>query len=60
MRIFANANYNFIKWRWHALIVSVVLIWAGVATIYFQGGLRLGIDFSGGTVVVVEFDKADA
>ena len=57
MRIFANANYNFIKWRWHALILSVVLIWAGVATIFLRGGLPVGIDFSGGTVVVAEFEK---
>jgi preprotein translocase subunit SecF len=55
MRIFAHANYNFIKWRWHALIVSVVLIWAGVATVFVRG-LPLGIDFTGGTVVVLEFD----
>jgi len=57
MRIFQNANYNFIKWRWHALIVSVVVIWAGVATIFVRGGLPLGIDFTGGTVVTLEFSK---
>jgi preprotein translocase subunit SecF len=48
MRIFAHANYNFIKWRWHALVISVVLILAGVATIVGRGGLPLGIDFTGG------------
>jgi preprotein translocase subunit SecF len=57
MRIFANPNYNFIKWRWHALIISVVIIWGGVATIFMKGGLQRGIDFSGGTVVVLEFAK---
>src|SRR6187399_1184695 len=57
MRIFQNANYNFIKWRWHALIVSVVVIWAGVATIFLRGGLPLGIDFTGGTVVTLEFSQ---
>lgn len=55
MRIFANANYNFIKWRWHALILSLVLIWAGVATIYFKGGVPLGIEFTGGTAIVLKF-----
>jgi preprotein translocase subunit SecF len=55
MRIFHNANYNFIKWRWHALILSVVIIWAGVATMFLRGGIPLGIDFTGGTVVVVRF-----
>jgi len=57
MQIFHNANYNFIKWRWHALIVSLVVIWAGVATVFLRGGLPLGIDFTGGTVVMVEFSK---
>src|SRR5581483_4781528 len=57
MRIFANANYDFIKWRWHALIVSVIVIWAGVATIFLHGGMQRGIDFTGGTVVILEFSK---
>ncbi|MEO7190566.1 MAG: protein translocase subunit SecF [Vicinamibacterales bacterium] len=57
MRIFENANYNFIKWRWHAVILSIGLIWAGVATTYFRGGVPLGIDFTGGTVVVLEFAR---
>jgi len=56
MRIFDNANFNFIKWRWHALIISVVLIWAGVASIFIRGGLPLGIDFTGGTSVILEFE----
>jgi len=55
MRIFANPNYNFIKWRWHALILSLAIIWTGVAMMYLRGGLPLGIDFSGGTAVVVQF-----
>jgi preprotein translocase subunit SecF len=57
MRIFANANYNFIRWRWHALIVSLVLIWTGVATIYLKGGVPLGIEFTGGTAVVLKFNQ---
>jgi preprotein translocase subunit SecF len=57
MRIFANANYDFIRWRWHALILSLVLIWAGVATIYLRGGIPLGIEFSGGTLMTVAFDQ---
>ena len=57
MRIFANPNYNFIRWRWHALIVSVAIIWAGVATIFLRGGLPMGIDFTGGTVIVLQFQQ---
>jgi preprotein translocase subunit SecF len=57
MRIFVNANYNFIKWRWHALILSLVLIWAGVASLYFKGGVPLGIEFTGGTAIVLKFEQ---
>jgi len=58
MRIFANANYNFIRWRWHALIVSLVLIWVGVATIFIKGGIPRGIEFTGGTAIVFRFAQA--
>jgi len=57
MRIFANPNYNFIKWRWHALILSLALIWGGVGSMWLRGGLPLGIDFSGGTSVVLQFNQ---
>ncbi len=57
MRIFHNANYNFIRWRWHALVASIVLIWAGVATIFVRGGVPLGIEFTGGTAIVLKFSQ---
>jgi preprotein translocase subunit SecF len=55
MRILRNPNFNFIRWRWHAIVLSVVVIAAGIATAVARGGLPLGVDFSGGTVVVVQF-----
>ena len=57
MRIFTNTTYNFTRWRWHALALSVVIIVAGVAEIMSRGGLPVGIDFSGGTIIVVKFDQ---
>jgi preprotein translocase subunit SecF len=56
MKIFNNPNYNFIRWRWHAIILSLVVIGAGVAMMAVRG-LPLGIDFSGGTLVVVQFEQ---
>jgi preprotein translocase subunit SecF len=56
MQIFTNANYNFIRWRWHAIALSLVVILAGVAMMAVRG-LPLGIDFAGGTNVVVKFDQ---
>jgi preprotein translocase subunit SecF len=57
MQIFHNPNYNFIRWRWHALALSAAVIIAGVAMIAAQG-VPLGIDFSGGTLVRVQFEQA--
>jgi preprotein translocase subunit SecF len=56
MRILGQSNFNFIKWRWHALGLSIAVIVAGLATI-LTTGLRLGIDFSGGSVVVMQFEQ---
>src|SRR3990172_5500126 len=56
MQIFHNPNYNFVRWRWHAIALSWVVIIAGLVTIYTRG-LPLGVEFSGGTIVIVKFDK---
>jgi len=56
MRIFEHANYNFIQWRWQALGLSALVIAAGIALIVTRG-LPLGIDFSGGTSLVLRFQQ---
>ena len=57
MQILKAPNYNFIKWRWHALALSAVVILAGVGLMIARGGLPLGVDFSGGTIVIVKFSQ---
>ena len=57
MKIFTNPNYDFVKWRWHAIALSLVVILAGLATIATRG-LQKGVDFEGGTIVIVKFDQA--
>jgi preprotein translocase subunit SecF len=56
MRILTNVNIDWLRWRWHALAVSWLIILTGA---YFVAtrGLPLGIDFSGGTLVVVRFQQ---
>jgi preprotein translocase subunit SecF len=56
MRIFVNTHYDFLKWRWHAIAVSWIIILAGLGLMVKRGGPALGIDFSGGTLVIVQFD----
>ena len=57
MRILANQNFNFIRWRWHAIILSLVVIAAGLTATVRNGGLPLGIDFSGGTLMLLQFKQ---
>ena len=56
MHIFHNTNFNFLRWRWHAVILSWVVIIAGLAMIYAKG-LPRGIEFAGGTSVIAKFDQ---
>ncbi len=57
MKIFDNPNFDFVKWRWHAIALSALIILAGAVTIMTRG-LPLGVDFAGGTIVIVKFDQA--
>jgi preprotein translocase subunit SecF len=56
MHIFKNTNYDFLRWRWHAIALSWVIIIAGVATIATKG-IPKGVEFAGGTVVIEQFDQ---
>jgi preprotein translocase subunit SecF len=56
MKIFTNPNYNFVRWRYHALVLSWIVIAAGLITIW-QRGLQKGVEFSGGSIVIVKFDQ---
>ena len=37
MHIFTNPNYNFLRWRWHAVALSWIVILAGLGVIYTRG-----------------------
>ena len=54
MQIFVNPNYDFVKYRFVAMIVSLLIILGGVA-LYFTRGINLGIDFKGGANIVLKF-----
>jgi protein-export membrane protein SecD/preprotein translocase SecF subunit len=55
-QLFAHPRANFTRWRRHALALSLVVIGAGAWTIA-TSGMSLGIDFTGGTLVIVEYAK---
>ncbi len=57
MHIFKNTNFDFLRWRWYAMALSAVVIAAGLATILTRG-IPLGVEFSGGTNLIVRFTSA--
>jgi preprotein translocase subunit SecF len=57
MQIFKSPHFNFLRWRWHAIALSWLVILGGIAVIMTRG-LPLGVEFSGGTIVIMQFDQA--
>ena len=57
LQIFVNANYDFVgKRRWF-YVASGGLMLLSLIGIFFVGGLNYGIDFTGGALVQVRYDK---
>jgi SecD/SecF fusion protein len=54
--LFGDARANFTRWRWHAMAVSLLIVFAGMAAVGTRG-VPPGIDFAGGTLAVVEFTQ---
>ena len=55
MRFFRNANFDFLSMRKRAYIFSGALILVGIGSLVLHGGPRYGVDFTGGTLIQVEF-----
>ncbi len=56
MRFFENFNYNFLGKRKFAYIISAGLFMLGVISA-FTRGFQFGIDFKGGSEIVLQFEK---
>jgi preprotein translocase subunit SecF len=56
MQIFKTPHFDFLRWRWHAIALSWIVILAGAAVIATRG-LPLGVEFSGGSIVILQFDQ---
>lgn len=57
MRIFENANYNFLGKRKKFYVVSAIIILIGFTVLFATKSIPLGIDFSGGTEIQIKFEK---
>jgi preprotein translocase subunit SecF len=57
MRLFKNAHYDFLSQRKKAYVLSGILLAAGILSLILHGGLRQGVEFTGGTKFQVEFTE---
>jgi preprotein translocase subunit SecF len=57
MDFIGDTHFDWLKYRWHFIILSLVIGLVGGADVLRKGGLRYGIDFSEGTIVYAKYEK---
>ena len=57
MQFFKTPSIDFISKRTIAYYVSGLLIFVGIVSLIIRGGPNLGIDFKGGTSIIIQFEK---
>ena len=57
MRIFENLNFNFLGKRKIAYTISAALFALGIIGV-ISGGFHFGVDFKGGSEIVLQFENA--
>jgi preprotein translocase SecF subunit len=57
LQVFVNTRYDFIRRRRLAYAVSAAAVAVSLLHIAWSGGLRYGIDFSGGTLIQTRFER---
>jgi preprotein translocase subunit SecF len=55
MYIFKHTNFDFIRLRWPAIALSWIVILSGLGVTWVKG-IPKGIEFSGGSIVIAQFD----
>jgi preprotein translocase subunit SecF len=57
VELFRGVNVDWLGKKWYFLAFSLVFSVAGVLSMLFWHGIKLGIDFRGGTLVYVQFEQ---
>jgi SecD/SecF fusion protein len=57
LAVFKNAKVPFIQFRKWAYLFSGVIILSGIGSIIYHGGPKYSIDFLGGSLIELHFDK---
>jgi preprotein translocase subunit SecF len=55
MELFRDANYDFLGRKKPFIVLSLVLLAAGIGSLVIKGGPKYGIDFKGGTMANIKF-----
>lgn len=55
MQIFKKPNFNFMKYKFVALGISIIIIVIAIINIFVHKGLNYGVDFAGGTLIQIRF-----
>jgi len=58
MRLIKETHIEFIKYSKTALTASAILLLISIISLFFMRGLNYGIDFTGGTLMQVQFEKS--
>jgi preprotein translocase subunit SecF len=58
VELFRGVNVDWLGKKWYFLAFSLIFSVSGVLSILFWHGIKLGIDFRGGTLVYVQFAEA--
>lgn len=57
MRFFAHVDFDFVRLRRIAFVASAGVFIVGLASFVARGGLRMSIDFEGGSLVQIRFQE---
>jgi preprotein translocase subunit SecF len=55
MEILRDTHFDFMKYRNFWIIVSLILVLAGIFFVFIHGNLNVGVDFAGGTQINLQF-----
>jgi len=58
LRILHDTKYDFIRWWKTAAVLTVAFIAIGLTSLAIKGGFDYSIEFTGGTLMQLQFDKA--
>ena len=57
LKMFGKTNFNFVKHRFIAYALSILVIAAGLVSIGIRGKNLFGVDFTGGDILQVKFNQ---